>query len=262
MRVDYLPTKTSDEPALSPMLQQADLAWASHPASADYAPRYDAGPNHAKQEQRGAGSKAPVGGALKRCCDVAIAGTALLVMAPMMIAIALLIVVTMGRPILFSQKRLGFGRRAFSCLKFRTMVPDAQERLVKYLSQDPQAAKTWEETQKLQNDPRITWLGHVLRKTSLDELPQLINVMRGEMSCIGPRPVLAEELERYGPYSGDYAAAKPGLTGMWQVSGRSRTSYAYRVKCDRYYVRRWSLALDLIIILRTLPALLRFEDTA
>ena len=142
------------------------------------------------------------------------------------------------------------------------MVPDAQERLIRYLAENAEAACLWRDTQKLRNDPRITWLGHLLRKTSLDELPQLFNVLRGEMSCIGPRPVIVSELERYGDHAVDYAMAKPGLTGMWQVSGRSNTSYAHRVRCDRFYVRRWSFALDILILLRTIPAVMRVNDTA
>jgi exopolysaccharide production protein ExoY len=167
----------------------------------------------------------------------------------------------MGGPVIFVQPRVGFGRNMFNCLKFRTMVPDAQQRLERYLAEDAEAAALWRDTQKLKDDPRITWLGHVLRKTSLDELPQLFNVLRGDMSCVGPRPVIASELARYGAHASDYLRAKPGLTGIWQVGGRSTTSYAYRVNCDRYYVRRWSLMLDIVIMLRTIPAVMRFRDS-
>ncbi len=204
----------------------------------------------------------PVGGLIKRVFDVMIASTTLILMAPTMILIALLIMVTTGGPVFFVQQRVGFNRRLFGCLKFRTMVVDAGDRLAAYLSENPEAAKAWRETQKLKNDPRVTWLGHILRKSSLDELPQLFNVLRGDMSCIGPRPVLQDELKRYGNHDTDYAKAKPGLTGMWQVSGRSNTSYAHRVKCDRYYVRRWSVALDLRILFRTIPAVMKFDETA
>jgi exopolysaccharide production protein ExoY len=205
---------------------------------------------------------APTGGAAKRACDIIIAGTTLLLMAPTMIIISLLIYFTMGGPVFFVQQRVGFDRRMFGCLKFRTMVVDANERLAAYLESNPEAAVAWRETQKLKNDPRVTWLGHVLRKTSLDELPQLFNVLRGEMSCIGPRPVLLDELKRYGDHGDEYARAKPGLTGMWQVNGRSKTSYTHRVNCDRYYVRRWSLMLDMRILFRTIPAVLKFNETA
>jgi exopolysaccharide production protein ExoY len=204
----------------------------------------------------------PVGGTLKRCFDFAVALSAIIIMAPIMIVLALLILATMGRPIVFVQQRMGFGGKPFRCIKFRTMVPDAQERLARYLAENAEAAQLWRDTQKLKHDPRITWLGQVLRKSSLDELPQLFNILRGDMSCVGPRPVLASELQRYGLHAEDYSRAKPGLTGVWQVSGRSSTTYAHRVNCDRFYVRRWSAALDLWIMLRTIPAVLRFEETA
>jgi exopolysaccharide production protein ExoY len=204
----------------------------------------------------------PVGGFVKRAFDVTIASTTLLLMAPTMVLVALLILLTMGRPIFFMQQRVGYDRKLFGCLKFRTMVSDAGDRLAAYLAANPEAAKAWRETQKLKHDPRVTWLGNILRKSSLDELPQLINVMRGEMSCIGPRPVLQDELKRYGGHDADYAKAKPGLTGMWQVNGRSNTSYAHRVNCDRYYVRRWSVALDCKILFKTIPAVMKFDETA
>jgi exopolysaccharide production protein ExoY len=210
-----------------------------------------------------AGRAKPVGGLGKRSFDIAVALSALIVMAPLMIIVALAILATMGRPVIFIQQRVGFGGTAFGCFKFRSMVADAEERLARYLAENREAAQAWAETQKLTHDPRITWLGHILRKTSLDELPQFFNILRGDMSCVGPRPVLASELaEHYGVHAGDYAAARPGLTGMWQVSGRSNTTYAQRVNCDRVYVRRWSLGLDLLILLRTLPAVLRVRETA
>lgn len=207
-------------------------------------------------------SDAPVGGLIKRVFDVTIASTTLILMAPTMILIALLILITMGRPVFFVQQRVGFNRRLFGCLKFRTMVVGAGDRLAAYLAENPVAAQAWSETQKLKHDPRVTWLGRVLRKSSLDELPQLFNVLRGDMSCIGPRPVLQDELKRYGDHDADYAKAKPGLTGMWQVNGRGNTSYAHRVKCDRYYVRRWSVALDFRILIKTIPAVMKFDETA
>ena len=210
-----------------------------------------------------AGRAKPVGGPGKRGFDIAVAVSALIVMAPLMIIVALAILATMGRPVIFIQQRVGFGGAAFGCFKFRSMVADAEERLARYLAGNGAAALAWAETQKLKHDPRITWLGHILRKTSLDELPQFFNILRGDMSCVGPRPVLASELaEHYGIHARDYAAARPGLTGMWQVSGRSNTTYAQRVNCDRFYVRRWSPALDLMILLRTLPAVLRVRETA
>ncbi len=205
---------------------------------------------------------APVGGWVKRVSDLIIASTTLFLMAPIMLILAILIYFAMGRPIFFVQKRVGFNQKPFRCFKFRTMVKDANERLVLHLARCPDSARAWAETQKLRGDPRITWLGQMLRKSSLDELPQLFNVLRGDMSCIGPRPVIEDELKRYGEHADDYARAKPGLTGMWQVNGRSSTTYDHRVKCDRYYVRRWSLLLDLRILFRTVPAVLKVDETS
>jgi exopolysaccharide production protein ExoY len=238
-----------------------------HPASQDYRSedrpgwRDNARADWADASQMDADA-GPVGGVWKRGFDIMVAGSALLIMAPLMIAVAILILVTMGRPVFFIQQRVGFSKRTFGCFKFRSMVSDAQERLERHLAQNEEAARLWHETQKLKHDPRITWLGRVLRKSSLDELPQLFNILRGDMSCIGPRPVITPELSRYGAYADDYAKARPGLTGFWQVSGRSNTTYAYRVNCDRYYVRRWSPVLDIVIMLRTIPAVLRFKETS
>ncbi len=204
----------------------------------------------------------PVGGFGKRATDIVIASMALILIAPLMLAVSALIYLTMGRPVLFAQQRVGANGVSFRCYKFRSMVTNAQEKLAQYLTENPEAARMWQETQKLKDDPRITPLGHILRKTSIDELPQLFNVLRGDMSCIGPRPVLASELQRYGKHAAEYLKAKPGLTGLWQVSGRSNTGYAERVKLDRFYVRRWSFWLDLVILLKTIPALMRLDDTA
>ena len=133
----------------------------------------------------------PVGGPWKRCFDFAVALSAIVIMAPLIVAVALLILATMGRPIVFVQERMGFGGKPFRCVKFRTMVPDAQERLAHYLACNAEAARLWRDTQKLKHDPRITWVGHVLRKSSLDELPQLFNILRGDMSCVRtPGPCL------------------------------------------------------------------------
>lgn len=203
----------------------------------------------------------PVGGKTKRALDVAIAGTAILVLSPLILMVALLIVLTMGRPILFPQRRLGYGGKTFACYKFRTMVNNADEALKAHLEADPEAAREWRVRQKLQHDPRVTLLGRILRRSSLDELPQLLNVLRGDMSCIGPRPVVHDEIARYGKYWKDYTRARPGLTGAWQVSGRNRLSYPRRVAIDSRYVRKWSLAWDLWILVKTIPAVLRSDTT-
>lgn len=205
---------------------------------------------------------APVGGTAKRAFDIFVAATTLVLMAPIMLMIAALLYFTEGGPVVFAQPRVGFNRKMFRCFKFRTMVTDANERLAQYLATNEEAAREWQETRKLKHDPRVTWLGHVLRKSSLDELPQLFNVLRGEMSCIGPRPVVADELQHYGAHAHDYVRARPGLTGMWQVNGRSKTTYQHRINCDRYYVRRWSLALDIQIMFKTIPAVMKFDETA
>lgn len=163
-----------------------------------------------------------------------------------------------GGPALFRHPRVGLGGVTFSCFKFRSMVIDADARLARLLASDPVAAAEWETRRKLPRDPRITRIGAFLRRTSLDELPQLLNVLRGEMSLVGPRPVVREELDQhYGPATEAYCRTRPGLTGLWQVSGRSDTTYAERVQLDTRYVNEWSLALDLWILLRTIPAVLQ-----
>jgi len=168
----------------------------------------------------------------------------------------------MGAPVLFAHRRIGCNGTPFRCYKFRSMVTDAEAKLQRVLATDPELAREWREQRKLADDPRITPLGRILRKTSIDELPQLLNVLRGEMSCVGPRPVVEDELRRYGRRQLGYLAARPGITGLWQVSGRSRTGYSRRVALDWLYVRRWSLRLDLVILLRTIPAVLRVKDSA
>lgn len=203
-----------------------------------------------------------VGGRSKRAMDLLIALPALLLLAPLLGLVALGIRASLGSPILYKQRRVGFAGRSFLCYKFRTMVVDADEVLRRHLESHPQAAREWLETQKLKDDPRVTPLGNLLRKSSIDELPQLFNVLRGDMSCIGPRPVVPGELERYQAYAHEYMAARPGLTGLWQVNGRNRLSYRNRVALDRVYVRRCSLRLDLMILLRTIPAVLRIDETS
>jgi exopolysaccharide production protein ExoY len=205
---------------------------------------------------------APLGGALKRAMDVAIAGLTLLLLAPIVPVLIVLIKLTSKGPIFYAHPRVGFGGRTFNCYKFRTMLVDGDRVLAQHLASDKKAAIAWSENQKLDADPRVTPIGHLLRKSSLDEIPQLINVLRGEMSCIGPRPIVAAELARYGVHGMDYIRSRPGLTGIWQVSGRSRRSYDDRVLLDHYYFRNWTVWLDLIILVKTVPCLLRFNETA
>ncbi len=192
----------------------------------------------------------------KRALDIIGAGVGLLLLAPFFLIVALMVRAD-GGPAFFAHQRVGRGGKLFGCLKFRSMVIDSQARLETLLANAPTARAEWEATRKLKNDPRITRIGRFLRSTSLDELPQLINVMRGEMSLVGPRPVQEAEIDRYyGASAAHYMAVRPGITGLWQVSGRSETSYESRVALDVSYVSRPSLLADISILLRTPVAVL------
>lgn len=204
----------------------------------------------------------PTGGVAKRVLDVILAATTLLLLLPLLIAVTFFIYVTVGRPIFFQQRRLGYAGRPFLCMKFRTMVTEADAALRSHLANNPEAACEWSAAQKLRDDPRVTRFGRMLRRSSIDELPQLLNVLMGDMSCVGPRPIVEAEITRYGDYWDDYVKARPGLTGSWQVSGRSLLSYGRRVALDRYYVRKWSIWRDLRILFQTIPAVLRPDETA
>jgi exopolysaccharide production protein ExoY len=199
----------------------------------------------------------PVGLALKRTFDIVGAATLLLLLVPLFPLVALGVRWD-GGPVFYRHTRVGFSDRLFSCLKFRTMAIDADQRLAHHLAVDLHAAAEWASQRKLTNDPRVTPLGALLRATSLDELPQLLNVLRGDMSLIGPRPVVSEELEQHYSPAGRvaYGATRPGITGLWQIGGRSDTTYNERVALDITYVRTWSLLLDMKILLRTIPAVL------
>ena len=196
----------------------------------------------------------PVGGVSKRVFDFVAASAALLLFSPLFLLIAALVKFSDGGRVFYGHRRVGHNGRSFSCLKFRTMREDADRILQEYLRNNPAAYEEWRTTRKLQNDPRVTVVGSVLRKLSLDELPQLINIVRGEMSVVGPRPVVEEELELYEVAAQFYLQSRPGLTGLWQVSGRNDVSYASRVALDSHYVQNWSLMNDLIIVGRTVPA--------
>src|SRR5690348_2862271 len=202
----------------------------------------------------------PVGFALKRIVDIVLALSGILLLAPLLIICFLTTIATSPGPALFRHKRVGFNGKHFDCLKFRTMVIDAPERLHRLLESDPVAAAEWSASRKLRCDPRITAIGAMLRKSSLDELPQLFNVLKGEMSIVGPRPVTDEELDRYSNFASAYLACRPGITGLWQVSGRSSTTYDRRVACDAFYAQHWSFGLDLKIMAVTLPSLLLSDD--
>jgi exopolysaccharide production protein ExoY len=192
----------------------------------------------------------------KRAIDILVAIAALIFLFPAILLIMTLLYLQDGRPLLYRHKRVGREGTAFSCWKFRTMRRDADEVLRALLETDEAAQQEWRLRQKLANDPRIHWLGRFLRITSLDEVPQFINVLRGEMSIVGPRPIVEEEIARYGDRISCYYSLRPGITGLWQVSGRSETSYEHRVDLDTEYYHERSLGLDLKIMWRTIGVLL------
>ena len=191
-----------------------------------------------------------------RILDIGIASCALIFLAPLLLVVAGLVYLVDPGPIFFAHRRLGRDGRSFPCLKFRTMVVDAEQRLKQLLLTSEEAREEWARDFKLRRDPRITPIGNFLRKSSIDELPQLINVLRGEMSIVGPRPIVEDEIERYGRYYAHYSAVKPGLTGLWQVSGRNDVTYRRRVALDVTYARNKCLGLDLRILAMTVPAVL------
>jgi exopolysaccharide production protein ExoY len=204
--------------------------------------------------------KQPIGGAIKRTVDIVIALGALITLFPLFGLVACLVKASDGGPIFYRHTRLGHGRRTFRCLKFRTMVRNGDEVLTAHLRRSRAAAEEWVATRKLKSDPRITAVGATLRKLSIDELPQLVNVLRGEMSIVGPRPIVFDEIPMYGDAIDYYFSARPGLTGAWQVSGRSNETYAHRVTLDRVYVENWSLWTDLQIVAKTVPVVLAARD--
>ncbi|WP_448208694.1 sugar transferase [Azospirillum sp. sgz302134] len=191
-----------------------------------------------------------VNGLLKRALDIVLSLGLILASLPLMVIVALCIPLD-GGPAVYRHTRLGRDRRPFGCLKFRTMVMNGDEVLRRHLEANPEAAEEWAQTQKLKDDPRVTRIGRFLRATSLDELPQFFNVLRGDMTLVGPRPVTESELARYGVHAADYLRVRPGITGLWQVSGRSTLSYEERVRLDVEYVRNWSLFQDIKIIFMT-----------
>ena len=192
---------------------------------------------------------------VKPAVDRLVAGTALFFLLPLIAVIGWL-VKRDGGPVFYGHTRIGKDGREFKCLKFRSMAVNGDEILADLLAHDPEAEAEWAATRKLRNDPRVTPVGRFLRKSSLDELPQLFNVLRGEMSVVGPRPVTRDELRHYGMRARDYMSCTPGITGLWQVSGRSDTTYRRRVALDTLYARQRSLLMDVQILFRTIPAVL------
>lgn len=193
---------------------------------------------------------------LKRVLDITLAGGALIALSPVMLVVALL-VKRDGGPAFYGHMRLGKDGKAFPCMKFRSMVMGGDAVLKKHLAENPAAQKEWQATRKLQDDPRVTAVGRFTRRTSLDELPQLINVIRGQMSIVGPRPIVTAEVANYEGDIAHYYRVRPGITGLWQVSGRNDVSYQQRVHMDSWYVRNWSLWHDIAIICKTFPAILQ-----
>jgi exopolysaccharide production protein ExoY len=200
---------------------------------------------------------APVGGSLKRVFDICFAAAGIVLLMPLMLGVAAAIRLSDGGPALYRHRRIGRNGRPFDCLKFRTMVTEADEALASYLADNPSAAREWASKRKLTNDPRVTSLGAVLRKSSVDELPQLINILKGDMSIVGPRPIVSGEIKKYGLQISEYYSTRPGLTGLWQVSGRNDIDYNDRVALDCEYIRNWSIGKDFVIILRTVPIVLQ-----
>lgn len=192
----------------------------------------------------------------KRIQDLIMVALLGLVAVPFTLAMLVVIPLTSSGPTFYSQKRIGRDGRHFMAWKFRSMVGDADAVLVRYLEAHPELREEWERDHKLRDDPRITAVGRLLRRTSLDELPQLWNVLTGEMSLVGPRPIVDGEVEKYGDHFPLYTKVRPGLTGLWQVSGRNDTTYEERVALDAYYVRNWSVWLDLVIVVRTVRVVL------
>lgn len=234
--------RSSQTPVLA-FVSPASASAGFDPASARLAPRSGGDINRGTQ-------------VLIRSFDVVAAGVALLLLLPFMLLIALLIKMSNPGPALFCQQRVGRGGVLFPCLKFRTMVMDAQAQLDRVLSESEEARQEWARDQKLRNDPRITPLGRFLRNTSLDELPQLFNILVGQMSVVGPRPIVTNEITRYGARFQHYCAVRPGLTGLWQISGRNDVSYKMRVRLDSHYAQRQSFAMNMAICVKTVPAIL------
>jgi Undecaprenyl-phosphate galactose phosphotransferase WbaP len=195
--------------------------------------------------------------AMKRFMDLFIVGIGGLIILPFLLIIALSVKLGSRGPVLYGHSRLGLDGNPFKALKFRSMVVDADKKLESLLASDPRLKEEWEANQKLKADPRVTAIGRILRRTSFDEFPQLLNILKGEMSLVGPRPITEEEIEKYGENYLRIFSVKPGLTGLWQVSGRSDTDYTERVSYDTYYLQSWSVWLDLWILYRTPGAILK-----
>jgi exopolysaccharide production protein ExoY len=197
----------------------------------------------------------------KRSLDFGVAAFALILLAPLLALTCAAILIIQGRPLFYSQERIGQYGAVFRCLKFRTMVNHGDEVLASYLATNPAEQAEWAATRKLKSDPRITPLGRFLRKSSLDEVPQLVNILVGDMSLVGPRPIIATEMELYGQHFSDYIRVRPGLTGLWQISGRSDTTYLQRVTLDVLYVHGRTFWGDVKIMIKTVPAVIKAQGS-
>lgn len=189
---------------------------------------------------------------MKRGFDVVFSLAVLVLFSPVYLVLMLLIATSSPGPIFYVQERVGKNFRTFGCIKFRTMVRNADEMLVELMEASPRLRQEFQNNFKLRRDPRITWIGRFLRVTSLDEFPQFLNVLVGDMSVVGPRPVVVEELERYGKHADEVFSIRPGLTGLWQVSGRNNIPYPRRVQVDLHYLHFRSFLMDLWIVIKTI----------
>ena len=242
-------------------MQSHEQSSGSSPALLDLAP--------SEYRQTSSGTKAAVHASparifayrvVKRGLEVTLVLMTAPVTLPICAFLGLCVILTSPGPVFFSHRRIGRGGIFFSMWKFRTMCVNSAEVLEQHLAKHPEEREEWSSFHKLRNDPRVTTLGKMLRRSSLDELPQLWNVLTGRMSLVGPRPIVAAEAEKYGDDFACYLAVKPGLTGLWQISGRSTLSYDERVALDRTYVENWSLSRDLRILLRTFTRIVNSDD--
>lgn len=193
---------------------------------------------------------------VKRILDIILATIGITLLLPVFVVLGIVIKIDSKGPVFFMHNRIGKNGKKFKMYKFRTMYENAEDRIKDFT---PEQMREWKENYKLTNDPRITKIGKLLRKTSLDELPQIINILRGELSIIGPRPIIEEELEKYGNNKEEFLSVKPGLTGYWAANGRSDTTYEQRMKMELYYIEHLSLKLDVKIFLKTITAVVRKE---
>lgn len=205
------------------------------------------------------GLRSPYKAFLKRSLDIVGSLAGLIVLGPLLIIVGIIVRLDSPGPVIYRHRRFGRDRKHIHLNKFRTMVVNADEVLEELLARDPEARREWDELCKLKQDPRITRIGRYLRRISVDELPQILNVLMGEMSLVGPRPISEVEYDKYGVWQDNFMSVRPGLTGLWQVSGRSDLEFDDRVKLDMYYIRNWSIWMDLRIILKTLTVLVSNE---